>query len=186
MANHVDPDDRSFRTSLLRAAAGGLAALVVTFGVTGVLTVIGRDDGTGGPAMEAPGPTEVAQVASPSPPAEAEPTAAASAPATPSPTPLEATESTLGQVTVQVLDAVGSGPQAQAAADTLRELGYDVVVVNPTPRRVEATTIMATPGHEDEARALRRQDDRFGVITANVDFNQSVDLHVLVGPDFAP
>ena len=186
MANHADPDDRSFRTSLLRAAAGGVAALIVTFGVTGVLTVLGRDSGAGGPAMQATGPTEVAQLSTPSPPAEAEPTAAAPPPATPSPTPQEATESRLGQVTVQVLDAVGSGTQAQEAADVLRELGYTVVVVNQTPRRVERTTVMATPGHEDEARALREQDERFAEIARNVDFNPAVDLHVLVGPDFAP
>lgn len=187
MANHVDSDDRSFRTSLLRAAAGGLAALIVTFGITGVLTVVGRDDGAGGPAMEAPEPTELVQEETPSPPAEseAEETTPPS-PAAPSPTPAESTETTLGQVTVQVLDAVGSGTQAQQAAAVLRKLGYTVVVVNPTPRRVDTTTVLATPGHEDDARALRREDDRFAVIEENVDFNQSVDLHILVGPDFTP
>lgn len=188
MARHADPDDRSFRSSLLRAAAGGLAALVVTFGVTGLLTYLGRDDGTGGPAMVAQ-PTSAPQTPSPEPaapvsePPDAEP--ATSAP-TAAPTPQEETESDLADVTVQVLDAVGTGTQAEAAAKVLRDLGYDVVVINNTPRRVEQTTILATRGHEAEAEALRDEDPRFGAIRRNKDFAQSVDLHVLVGPDFAP
>lgn len=158
-------------------------ALIVTFGVTGLLTVLGRDDGSGGPAMVAR-PTEQAQTMTPVPVEETDPPLAAASPTPPAPTPQEATESQIDNVTVQVLDAVGTGTQAEAAADALRSLGYDVVVVNETPRRVDTTTVLATPGHADDAKALRAADPRFAVIKRNADFNQSVDLHVLVGPDF--
>lgn len=191
MARHADPQDRSFRSSLLRAAAGGLVALLVTFAATWLLTVLGRDGGTGGPAMLASGPTEFVQAPTPQAPTPQAPSPQPSPePETPAasvePTPQETTQTAPGEVTVQVLDAVGSGTQAQAAADVLEELGYTVVVVNPTPRRVSKTTILATPGHEDAAEALRAADDRFRVIDQNNDFNPSVDLHVLVGPDFTP
>ncbi len=186
MARHADPDDRSFRQSLLRAAAGGLAALVVTFVITGVLSALGRNRETAGPAMLLTGPSSAPQTQvtdpppSPAPPPESEPTAEPTA----EPTPVETTEVPARTVTVQVLDAVGSGTQAQQAADVLAELGYEVVVVNPTPRRVDTTTVMFTPGHRDDAKALRAADERFAKLVQNKDFNPSVDLHVLVGPDF--
>lgn len=187
MARHNAGDNRSFRSSLARSAAGGLVALIVTFGITGVLSVVGRDDGTGGPAMVAQ-PTEVPQRSESTPAAEpASPSASASpaaAEATPTSIPQETTEPDPDGVTVQVLDAVGSGTQADQAAAVLRDLGYTVVVVNPTPRRVKATTVLATPGSEEAAEALRDEDPRFGIVKRNNAFNRSVDLHVLVGPDF--
>jgi LytR cell envelope-related transcriptional attenuator len=184
MARHVDPEDRSFRQSLLRAAAGGLVALIVTFGITGVLTNLGRDRGTGGPAMvltDTPSAPQT-QITAPPPSPSEEPVAASEPPATE--TPVETTEAPRSTITVQVLDAVGSGTQAEEAAQVLRDLGYEVVVVNPTPRRVEATTVMFSTGHEADAEALREADDRFAKIKPNADFNADVNLHVLVGPDF--
>ena len=188
MARHRNSEDRSFGASVLRAAAGGVVALVVTFALTALLSYLGRDDGTGGPAMEFQ-PTEVAQEQTPAPASEAESEEPATEAAAPSPTqatPQETTESSLGTVTVQVLDAVGSGTQAEQAAEVLRDLGYRVVVVNSTPRRVDTTTILATTGAQDKAEALRDEDPRFAVIKKNTAFNESVDLHVLVGPDFTP
>lgn len=194
MARHTNAGDRSFAASLLRAAAGGLAALVITFGITGALTVLGRDDGSGGPAMVAQ-PTDAAPSppgATVAPPTQTPSEAQATKPPEP-PEPSEAGPTThadsvgpVGTVTVQVLDAVGTGTQAQEAAAVLRELGYEVVVVNPTPRRVKTTTILATQGHKDDAEDLRDADPRFTVIKPNRAFNESVDLHVLVGPDFKP
>ncbi|MDP9405304.1 MAG: hypothetical protein M3O86_01705, partial [Actinomycetota bacterium] len=58
MARHATPGDDSFRRSLGRAVAGGLVAMAVTALITGLLTQLGRDDGSGGPAVVlAPGPT---------------------------------------------------------------------------------------------------------------------------------
>lgn len=183
MARHVDPDDTSFRRSLFKAAGGGLLALVVTFGATAVLTVVGRDAGTGPVILDDettppdPGPTDRPALSpTPSDPPTQRPI--------PDPT-QEPTDDELGGITVQVLDAAGTGTHADDAAEVLRELGYDVVVVNDTPRRVEVTTILATPGHEDDAEGLRVRDPRFAEIDTNTDFNPDVDLHVLVGPDFS-
>ena len=188
MARHVDPDDRSFRNSLLRAAAGGVAALVVTVAITGVLSALGRDDAKDSPAMVLTGtPAPVEEDTQPPPSPEPEPTAVSEAPpVTETATPMEMTEGGDGLVTVQVLDAVGTGPAAQAAADALTELGYEVVVVNSTPRRVETTTVLYTPGHREDAEALQEADERFVEVRENKAFNPSVNLHVLVGPDFQP
>lgn len=191
MGRHIDPDDTSFRRSLLRAFAGGLVALVVTFAVTALLTVVGREDPDGGPVVSAPESTQATQAPSPTeaPTAADAPTPAVteSPPgdlgATDGPTTQTATDDAQA-VTVQVLDAAGTGTYAADAADVLRELGYDVIVVNPTARRVQTTTILATPGFEDAAAQLQQQDPRFAKIDENTDFNASVNLHVLVGPDF--
>lgn len=191
MPRHVDPDDDSFRRSLIRAALGGLAALVVTFGITGVLTQLGRDRGGDGPAITftgAPSAPVSATEAAPAPEPTAAPTGDVAVDPTPQPTSQPAPEQTgdgsVGEVSVQVLDAVGSGTFAQDAAAALRELGYEVVVINTTPRRVEQTTVLYTKGHKQAAEQLRSDDERFGQIRRNADFSPSVDLHVLVGPDF--
>ena len=195
MGRHVDPDDTSFRRSLLRAVAGGLVALVVTFAVTALLTVVGRDDPDAGPvvsapdptastavaASDAPSPTQTTQTPSESPPADL---GATDAPGATEGTTEVASDSTAA-VTVQVLDAAGTGTHAEDAAEVLRELGYDVIVVNPTARRVDTTTVLATPGFEAAAERLAQQDPRFSEIAENTDFNASVNLHVLVGPDFS-
>lgn len=187
MSRHVDPDDDSFRRSLLRAVAGGLIALVVTFAATGLLTRLGRSDGPGSAAVSLQGlPSAPAtELVEPTPTPEPSPTQQVTSP----PTPQEATETQAAlqsakNITVQVLDAVGSGTYAADAAEVLRELGYEVVVVNSTPRRVTETTVLASPGHKKDAQQLKRRDPRFAVIGANADFNETVDLHVLVGPDF--
>ena len=191
MPRHVDPDDHSFRRSLLRAALGGLAALLVTFGITGVLTQLGRANDEQGPAVTFTGApsapvTAVEQTPAPEPTAAADSEAAVEP--TPQPTsepaPVKSDDRDTGTVTVQVLDAVGSGTFAQDAAAALRELGYEVVVVNTTPRRVTQTRVLYTDGHEQDAQDLRDADERFADIRENRDFSPSVNLHVLVGPDF--
>lgn len=186
MARHVDPDDHSFRRSLLRAAAGGLAALVVTFAITGLLTRLGRDDGSAGPAVMLTATPTVAALAEtplPTPSPEQAPTAEPSPKA--EETPAEITEPPAGDVTVQVLYTGASDAVGAAAAETLRELGYDVVAVNGTQHEVAATTVLFSPGHEAAAEQLRERDGRFGVVEANTIFVESVNLHVIVGPDFS-
>jgi len=177
MARHVDPDDHSFRRSLLRAAAGGLAALVVTFGVTAVLAQIGRQDPPGTPAIVA----TVEGLPSPSP--APRPTASTSA-APAEPTVAPASDIPAEPVTVQVLYLPALEDLAGEAAEVLRDLGYEVAAVNSTAREVDVTTVLATPGHEDDAAQLRERDPRFAELGENTDFNASVDLHVLIGPDF--
>ncbi|MPZ73098.1 MAG: hypothetical protein GEU74_07675 [Nitriliruptorales bacterium] len=188
MMRHADPSDHSFRRSLLRAAGGGLAAMVVTFAITALLATVGRQDAGGVAAVTSPTAAAAAPTvtAVPSPkvaPTEA-PTSTEPAPADSAPRPEPDDPSS---VTIQVLDTVGfgSGPDALAAAEVLRGLGYDVVAVNPTRRTARTTTVLVTAGHRDEARALRDSDERFAEIRGNDGFSDKVDLHVLVGPGFA-
>ena len=180
MARHVDPEDDSFRRSLLRAAGGGLLALVVTFGITAVLTQIDRPSGTEGPVVS----TSDGLAEQPSPQPEPAATASAATPAVEPSIDASSASDSDGVVTVQVLDAVGSGTHAEDAAEVLRELGYEVVVVNSTPRRVETTTVLVTPGHEADAAELAAVDPRFAQTGENLDFNPEVDLHILVAADF--
>jgi hypothetical protein len=186
MARHIESGDTSFRRSLLRAAGGGLVALVVTFAITGLLTRLGREDPNEGPAVVfTDTPTVAAQTES------VEPTAAPSTPSpepaptvTAEPTPAEITEAPDRDVTVQVLYSGSSDDLGAEAAEALRELGYEVVAVNGTQHTRDATTVLFSPGYEDAAEQLRDRDGRFGLLEANDTFVESVSLHVIVGPDF--
>lgn len=189
MARHVDPDDTSFRRSLLRAAAGGVAALVLTFAITAVLMRTGQIGDRGGPAMvlTAPPSDAVATVPafptpSPEPEPELEPT---QPPTTPAPEPTEASEIPVAGISVQVLEQVGAEAQAAEAAQVLRQLGYNVVAVNTTDRQVDTTTVLASAGYAEAAEQLQQSDERFGVVTANDGFSEDVHLHVIVGADFS-
>jgi hypothetical protein len=180
MARHTDPDDTSFRRSLLRAAAGGLIAMVVTFAITAVLTQIGRDAPSQGPVVE----FDDALTSGPSPsPVLPQPTAAETSRPT-EPVVEPASEIARDMVTVQVLYAPGLDDLAGEVAAILRDLGYSVAAVNATDRTTDTTTILATAGREEAAEELRDADPRFGVIAENDGFSESVDLHILVGADF--
>ena len=190
MARHVDPDDTSFRRSLLRAAAGGLAALVLTFAITFVLTRTGQIGEGDGPAMVATStpsdaPTVVAAATTPAPTPVPDPALTSPPPTTPAPEPTEMTENPVSGVTVQVLEQVGAEAQAAEAAQVLRQLGYDVVAVNVTDRQVDTTTVLASEGHAADAEQLQALDARFGVIADNDGFSPDVNLHVIVGADFS-
>lgn len=181
MARHARPDDTSFRRSLLRAAGGGLLAMVITFAITGLLTQIGRDDPAGGPVVSADqsltsGPSPSPVLPEPTPETASRPT---------EPTVEPASEIAREPVTVQVLYVPGRDSLAGEVAAVLRDLGYDVVAVNETARPAETTTILATAGQEEQAAELRDADPRFSRIEENDGFSEAVDLHVLVGPDFA-
>lgn len=163
--------------------------MVITFGITAVLASVGRDDSPADPAVISPTATVAAPTAAatiePTTP-EPEPTEVGSA-TEPEPTDQPTESDDPATVTVQVLDTVGggTGADAVAAADALREMGYDVVAVNSTPRTVSTTTILFTAGNRDEARALMDADDRFPVLANNDGFSEDVDLHVLVAEGFA-
>lgn len=189
MARHIDPDDDSFRRSLLRAAGIGLLAMVATAVLAGVLTQLGRTDRAGSPAVSLEG--------SPSPAAGASPDAPApEAPATEFALPTEqATEGTdaptevtggksPAEITVQVLDGRGDGVAVEEVAEVLRGLGYNVVAVNPAARDYVVTTVLVSDGRDDEAQGLAERDDRFTEVGENTNLNPDVDLHVVVGADW--
>ena len=181
MPRHADPDDNTFARSLLRAAAGGLVAMVVTFGITAVLTQVGRDNPADGPAVIQDG--SLSSGPSPSALPDPEPTQESTSPTEPTVEP--ASEIAGEAVTVQVLYAPGLDEVAGEAAAVLRDLGYEVAAVNTTTRTVDSTTILATAGHEEDAAELRDTDPRFALIDVNDGFSDAVDLHILVGADFS-
>ena len=119
------------------------------------------------PAATAPAPAPVATPSGP-PPAEL----IAAAPPT-------------DQTTVQVLDAGGGGERTDAAAATLRALGYDVINVTSSREDVPRTTVVFTDGHESEALAVRARDPRFADVRVNDRLSEGVDVHVLVGTDWS-
>lgn len=86
---------------------------------------------------------------------------------------------------VQVLDAGAGSAATAAAAETLQELGYDVVAINTSRADYEVTTILYTEGSDAEAEALRARDDRFSEIAPNERLSDAVDIHVVVGPDWS-
>ncbi len=89
------------------------------------------------------------------------------------------------ETSVQVLDAAGDTAAVDAVIERLTEFGYNVVATNPSRQDYDATTVLYTDGHEDEAVALRARDRRFAEIEINDRLSPSVDLHVIVGSDLA-
>lgn len=87
--------------------------------------------------------------------------------------------------TVQVLDAGGGSTATNEAADILREMGYDVVAINSSRTDYPVTTVLYTEGNEAEAEALPARDERFAETAPNERLSEGVDLHVVVGPDWA-
>ena len=89
------------------------------------------------------------------------------------------------ETTVQVLDAGGGSSATNEAADALREMGYDVVAINSSRTDYPTTTVLYTEGNEAEAEALPARDERFAETAPNERLSEGVDLHVVVGPDWA-
>ena len=194
MARHSDPDDGSFARSLLRAFLGGVGALILTAGVTGVLAQTGAI----GSSNDSPAVVTEAPAASPSPTAEPTPTPSEPDPFATDPEafeipaagdseePTEAGAGAFdpGDVSVQVLDGVGDLVHAQDAADVLRDLGYEVINLDAAAIEYPETTIIFTEGHRDDAEALMAHDPRFAKIAPNTDLTAPADLHIVVGTDW--
>jgi hypothetical protein len=90
------------------------------------------------------------------------------------------------EVSVQVLDAVGDGGvTASAAAEELREAGFDVIVINRASRGYDVTTVFWTDGQGPGGRAVAEAlgTDEARVTPAEVRLSDSVDVHVVVGSD---
>ena len=88
------------------------------------------------------------------------------------------------ETSVQVLDAGGGSEAMNAAADDVRELGYNVVNVTPSQTQVDATTAWWSDGHEPAAEAMRARDERIIAVGPNERLSDGVNLHLLVGPDW--
>ncbi|MDP8969851.1 MAG: LytR C-terminal domain-containing protein [Actinomycetota bacterium] len=204
MGRHADPDPRHFYGSLIGAAVRGLMAVGLAVGLYVVLASFRPDRGLG-PVVTSDdtGATDAAPAASADPepsvtappiattapattPRATAPSAAAADPAggaTPSESPLEPGKLP-SATTVQVLDGVGDQVRAREAAAVLRNLGYQVVVVNPAGVDFATTTVLYSRGHEPEARGLMARDARFAAMRPNPNLSESVDLHVAVGRDW--
>lgn len=89
------------------------------------------------------------------------------------------------ETSVQVLDAGGGSSAASDVAAVLADLGYDVVAINSSRVDYDVTTVLFTSGNEAEADALHARDDRFAATEPNERLSEGVDLHVVVGPDWA-
>jgi hypothetical protein len=88
-------------------------------------------------------------------------------------------------VVVQVLNGTGGIPgAAEAMADRLASLGYEIIAY--TDGLTVARTIVYYTGPEDEA-AAQALGNRFGwtVEPAAEGLDDAIDLHVVVGPDEA-
>lgn len=114
--------------------------------------------------------------------------AAAAATATPTPTvdPQELIAAALPppETSVQVLDAGGGGAAVDSAVSALEQIGYNVVNVTSSTRKVDRTTVYFTADDKPQADGLQARDPRFQVVEANRGLNEGVNLHVLVGPGF--
>lgn len=94
-----------------------------------------------------------------------------------------------GEISIQVLDAVGrdGGAAARATADELRSAGYNVVVINGASRSYSSTTVFWSegqgPGGRAVAATLGASEARR--TPAEVRLSDSVDVHVVVGSDRA-
>lgn len=89
------------------------------------------------------------------------------------------------KTSVQVLDAGGGSTATDDVEQALLDLGYDVVAVNSSGTDYDVTTVLYTEGSDAEAEALRARDERFAEIAPNERLSDAVDLHVVVGPDWA-
>ena len=198
-------------TQIGGAAAGVVLGCAVLFGVVGML----RNGDTTPEITSGATPTEVAASADPS--ASAAPAgtpapdegagdgsgegstgapsegATASATEAPATTPTQAaTEApagnvTPGNVTIQVLDATGTGTRTAGnkVADRLREAGYNVIVVNGASKTYTDTTVFWSDGQSAAGRQIASE---FGFPKSmatpdEVSLSNSVNVHVVVGTD---
>ena len=99
---------------------------------------------------------------------------------------VEATEIPRGDISVQVLDGVGTdgGAASQRVASELEGTGYRIIARNPA-LAYEQTTVLWTSGNEDRARQVAAD---LGGVPARAqpgNLSEQVDVHVVVGADRA-
>ena len=87
-------------------------------------------------------------------------------------------------IRVQVLDG-GVGPEVtEAAADVVRELGYEVPVIDTASCCYSETTVLFNEGQEAAADDLVQRDERFRGTGPNPNLTAEVEIHVIVGEDW--
>ncbi len=154
----------------------GSLVIVLVVGLVWALNPDGQDE----PSVSFHAPSSTVVPPHPQPPLS-EPTA---------PGPQEGTDQLTaaafppGQTTVQILDAGSGADRLQSAVQAARQLGYQVIATASSRQNVSRTTVWFTAGNRDEAHALHSRDPRFAEIGPNKGLSSSVDLHVLVGPDW--
>lgn len=186
---------------LLGAAVGIVLGATLLFALLGML----RDGDTTPEIVAAPSPSAAAEDPAPADEPADDPSDAPSPEGSdePSPEPVdepteepspepEPTEPAAavdpGEISIQVLDAVGGeggSAAARAVADELREAGYDVIVVNRAGRDYDVTTVFWSAGQEAGGRQVA---GALGTSAAEqtpeeVQLSDSVDVHVVVGAD---
>lgn len=191
MSRHADPDPRHFWISLATAASKAALGLAIVVGAFLMISRIGQPPGAG-PAMdEAGAPTASETAEAPATPAATlDPRSPAVEPSSEEPTgepPGEEPTATPPQgegISVQLLDGVGDQELVDAVTAVLEGMGYDIVAMSRSSRGYEETTIFYSDGFASAGRALRRADDRFGVVEPNTRLSTSVNLHVVIGADW--
>lgn len=86
---------------------------------------------------------------------------------------------------VQLLDGTAGTLPVAAAERALAELGYDIVLVEALTGPVRGSYVYYTEGWETEARSLSRRDPRFSSVAPDPGLTADVDLHVVMGTDWA-
>ncbi len=89
------------------------------------------------------------------------------------------------EVRVQLLNGSRDEARLQAAREALEALGYEIVLLDVTDSEYETSAVWFTEDFEPEAEALGDLDERFAEVDANPGLTADVDLHVVVGSDFA-
>ncbi len=187
-------------------AAGIVLGCAVLFGVIGFMrdgsSVEIADPAATEAASELAAPTEAAtdpvtdpteNTAEPDATVDATEPEAAEPEATepePEPEPTEtaaASTVTPGNVTVQLLDATGTGDRSTArkVADQLKAAGYNVVVVNRASKVYEATTVFWSEGQDQAGKQIAREFSfpKAEATPDEVQLSNKVNVHIVVGTD---
>lgn len=196
MGRHSDPDPRWFWLSLATTVGKALAVALLlvgaVFGVTRLLGSADEDDvavpltepsrttGTTPAAADATEPTGRREVPTRTPDRDT-----TSDDASEREHVQEGGDDAPVRGTVQVLNASGDAGVLRDVIAVLEEVGFQVVAEGRASRAYARTTVFWSDGHEDEAEELRDADERFAVIQRNERLDPTIDLHVVVGRDWA-
>lgn len=210
MGRHADPDPRHFWRSLAAAFVRATLALGLVVGLFAAVSTIGDDPPGDGPVMlGGPDPLDGGTPPlAPEGPEDAAPEDtegdagaggtegtqrregpedteddAAAVDATEGPVVAAAAPE---QTRVQVLDGVNDPALLAEFVAALEALGYQVVATNPASTAYAATTVFYSEGQEPAAQALQIRDPRMALLAPSPGLSDTVDLHVVVGADWAP
>jgi hypothetical protein len=89
------------------------------------------------------------------------------------------------QTTVQVLDGGGGATAVAEVVALVEAAGYEVVAVNAARCCYDATTALWSAGREAIATGLAAAIDGVVEVRENPNLSQEVDVHIVVGVDWA-